>query len=196
MADVYEVEIKGIRPLLMHRYPIELPGERKREGEIDYSMEWLETCYRDNDELVVPAVAIERTLVKAAVRFKIKGMRGKTYKDLFNAAVFLAPDMIPLGIPVPTDPVYVRAGQDAVPTDARAYVDLRRVTVNRSAVVRARLAIATSWQLAFALECTSDQVPEEVINQVLNYAGETVGLLDFRPRFGRFIVTKFQKSER
>ena len=33
-----------------------------------------------------------------------------------------------------------------------------------------------------------------VINKVLAYAGEAVGILDFRPRFGRFIVTEFAKQ--
>ena len=194
MSETYSVRIKGVRPLLMHRYPIEIPGERKREGEVDYSKEWENTCYRDGDELVVPATNIERSLVKAAVIYKIPGRRGKTYKDLFNAAVFLDPDAIPLGIKVPDDPLYIRAGIDSLPNGTKTYIDLRRVVVQRSAVVRARLAVNTGWELSFALECVSDQVPEEVINKVLAYAGEAVGILDFRPRFGRFIVTELTRQ--
>jgi len=194
MTATYRVKIKGVRPMLMHRFPIELPGQSKREGEVDYSKEWQDTCYRDGEELVVPAVCIERTLVKAAVVFKIKGRRGKTYKDLFAGSVFITPDVVPLGIQVPDDPVYVRGGVDPTPKTP-VYVDMRRVVVNRSAVVRSRLAINTGWELAFEMECTSDQIPEEIAYQVLVNAGETVGLLDFRPRFGRFIVTEFSVIE-
>jgi hypothetical protein len=33
-----------------------------------------------------------------------------------------------------------------------------------------------------------------VLNSILVKAGESVGIGDYRPRFGRFIVTRFEKS--
>jgi len=191
MSEVYTVGLKGIRPLLMHRYPIEIPKDRKNEGEKDYSLEWLETCYQVDGNLVIPATNIERALVKAAVNYRIKGKRGKTYKDLFNASIFIDPDMVPFGLQVPSPDTAPELLYDP---DQPVYIDMRRVRVQRAAVVRARLALHAGWELSFNMECISDQLPEEVVLKVLEYAGEAVGLCDYRPRFGRFIVTRFERQ--
>ena len=188
-----DVKIKGIAPLLQHRFPMpELEtmskGGRKVTGAKDYTAEWKDYFYANSDgELFQPAVHIEGAMVRAAVNFRITGKRGKSYKDLFRAAVFVMPDEILHGIKVPNE-----LDTDA---DKQLYLDLRPVVVQRARVVRIRPAFKAGWELDFAIEVLDDQIAPELVQDVLTLAGKTVGIGDYRPRFGRFVVTHFEVQQ-
>jgi hypothetical protein len=186
-----DVKIKGTAPLLQHRFPMPSlaamsKGGIKHTGAIDYTKEWKQYFYANSaGEIYQPASHIEGAMIRAAVNFKIQGKRGKTYKDLFRATVFVTPDEIPHnGFTVP----------DELDTDADKplYLDMRPVVVQRSRVVRIRPAFKTGWKLEFTIEILDDQVAPELVQDVLALAGKTVGIGDHRPRFGRFTVTRFE----
>jgi hypothetical protein len=185
-----EVKVKGVAPLMQHRFPVpELEdmskGATRSTGAKDYTQEWREYFYETpNGMLYQPAAHFEGAMVKSAVNFKITGKRGKTYKDLFRAAVFVTPDQIPHGIEVP----------DELDTDAdkRLYLDVRPVVVQRSRVVRIRPTFKAGWELEFSIEVIDDQVQPELVQDILVLAGKTVGIGDFRPKFGRFSVARFE----
>src|SRR4051812_31839933 len=94
------VSIRGIAPLLQHRFaPAQLDtlmqGAARRTGATDYSQEWLESMYvTDDGNLFQPATHLEGALVKAASLFKIKGARGKTWKDAVRAYCYVQPEQI------------------------------------------------------------------------------------------------------
>lgn len=185
-----DVSVEGVAPLLQHKFPLpdydELTkGGKQSSGEKDYSQEWREALYVNSDgEIFQPAVHFDGCMTKAAVNFKIQGKRGKTYKDLFKGNVFCSPDEILHGIKAP----------DVLDTDGDKplYLDLRPVVVQRARVTRIRPAFRPGWKLDFEIEVLDDQIPHNVVLEVLTLAGRTVGIGDFRPRFGRFIVTKFE----
>jgi hypothetical protein len=142
--------------------------------------------------LYQPATHLEGALVKAAATFKIKGGRGKTWKDPMRAYCYAFPEQILHlrdGQPVPVPP------EDLLthPTEYLS-VSVMRVMVQRAAVARARLQIAAGWELAFRLEVHDPQVRAEVVEQILREAGRAVGIGDFRPRYGRFEVTQFEET--
>ncbi len=183
--------IEGVSPLLQHRFPMPdldnlSKGAKKSTGSIDYTQEWKEYFYADSEERIFqPASHLEGALIKAAVNFKIQGKRGKTYKDLFKAAVFVEPDRIyHNGFTVPDE-----LDGDA---DKDIYLDVRPVVVNRARVVRLRPAFKPGWKLEFELLCNDDEIHHNLLQDVLDHAGKTVGIGDYRPRFGRFNVTKFE----
>jgi hypothetical protein len=184
------VEIRGTAPLMQHRYPMPdlaslSKGGKKSTGAVDYSQEWREYLYVNSaKQIYQPSSHIEGALVKAAVGFKVTGKRGKSYKDLFNANVFVDPIEIPHGIPAPEE-----LDCDA---DKPLYLDMRPVIVNRSRVVRLRPTFKPGWSLAFTINVIDDEVPFEIVNDVLTLAGKTVGIGDYRPKFGRFMVTRFE----
>lgn len=183
-----DVTIKGIAPLLQHRFGqtaiTEAQSVKKRTGEMDYSEEWRDTVYADKDGwLYEPANHLESALIKAAVNFKIKGKKGKTYRDLFKAAIYVEPEMVPLNVRIPENPT-------SNPLEP-FYVDIRPVIISRARVLRARGALAKGWKLDFTVTVIDDQLGTNVLKEVLDEAGRTVGIGDFRPRFGRFIVTKY-----
>jgi len=172
----FQVTIKGVSPLLQHRYstPEEDPKWKEQVGLKDYSKEVLLSLYTDeNGNPCQPADHIWRALVKAAVNFKIPGRGKKTYKDLIQSALFIFPDMIPHKI-------------------REWKIDRRPVVIQRQRIVRERPRF-DDWELSFEMEITDSQLPIEVARRLLEYAGNYVGIGDFRPRFGRFMVTEFKE---
>lgn len=185
-----DVTVEGTAPLMQHRFPVpELAdmskGGKRQTGATDYTQEWREYFYADADgNIFQPSTHFEGAMVKAAVNYKIQGKRGKTYKDLFSAAVFVTPEQIPHGVKVPQE--------CTTDGDEPLYLDVRPVVVNRARVVRIRPTFKPGWKLDFTIEVIDDSINAELINDVLTLAGKTVGVGDFRPKFGRFMVTRFQ----
>jgi len=186
----YNVTIEGVAPLLQHKFGVEAQTEladqvKQHSGQKDYSGEWLDTAYLLGNEIYPPAEHIWQAMIRAGVNFRIKGKGRKTYKDLISCAVIVEPDLIPHGLELPeemtTDP------------SQPVYVDKRPVRIQRARVLRERLALSKGWKLAFEMLITDDQLQKEVIKAILDYAGQYVGIGDFRPKFGRFIVTEFNE---
>jgi hypothetical protein len=153
----------------MNRFP-ESEGKleeksKRRMGNPDYSKEAEQKLYKmPNGTLYQPASHIEGCMIKASTGFQIAGKRKKTYKDLVKGSVFVTPD--------------------AIPHKIQEYeIDRRSVVVP-----------ATRGRVIRAIEIRNDQLPIEVVKQILDNAGNEVGIGDFRPRFGRFIVTEFKET--
>jgi hypothetical protein len=76
--------------------------------------------------------------------------------------------------------------------DAPDYLDKRRVVVQRSAVTRTRPALNTGWAATFQFMVqTPEYISPQLLGEVISDAGRLVGIGDFRPSYGRFIVTRF-----
>lgn len=183
--------IKGIAPLMQHRFPMPdlgnlSKGGNKSTGAKDYTQEWRDYLYAEaNGQIYQPSSHIEGALIKAAVGFKVTGKRGKTYKDLFSANVFIDPLYIPHeGFFVP----------DELDTDADKplYLDMRPVVVQRARVTRIRPAFSPGWKLSFEIQVADDEIQPGLLQDVLSLAGKTVGIGDYRPRFGRFNVVGYE----
>lgn len=180
----FRVKITGMAPLLMHRFSEEaeadLQAETKRSkkdpGTDEEQAE--QGAYRLEDgALYVPAEAVYQAAVKAAVGFKVKGARGKTYKDAAKGNLIIEPEYIPLSADGNPIKEYV--------------VDKRRVRIQRNAVMRCRPRVE-EWEAEFEAQIINhEMLPAEVLNSILSHAGQTCGLLDYRPRFGRFMVSRF-----
>ena len=176
MATV-KVTIKGVVPLLQHRYPSEKEETKimKVRGARDYSKEAELALYRDEvGTIYQPAEHILGALIKAAVDFKITGRGKKTYKDLIKSAIVISPDAIPH-------------------KNKKWEVDRRMVVIQRSRIMRERPRF-DNWELSFEIETLDEQLPLSALKEILDQAGK-VGIGDFRPRFGRFIVTEFKEQE-
>lgn len=172
------VKIIGIVPLLQNRYemtPAEDDNKALRKvGVPNRKDDWKKALYI-NDEIGIyqPAAHIEGAMIKAAVNFQIVGKGKKTYRDLFKSSVFVSPEFIPHGKPEPD------------------FIDRRLVRVNNSAVDRQRPGFK-NWALEFEIQVMEDQINKEVVRQVLEHAGRQVGIGDFRPRYGRFAIERFE----
>lgn len=191
---MYEVEVKviGSSVMLHHRYPMPEfetmgKGSKKQTGAVDYTQEWRSYLYANGRGIFQPAAHFEAAMIAAATNFKVQGKRGKSYKDLFKAAVFVTPDEIPFNMEVPAE-----LDTDG---DKPLYLDMRPVVVNRARVVRIRPAFKPGWELEFAIQVIDDSLHYEVVQDVLVLAGKTIGVGDYRPRFGRFTVVRFELAK-
>lgn len=196
---MYQVQarIVGTAPLLQHKFPLDvlsglMEGATRKTGSEDRRYEWLESMYTLDGRLVQPATHIEGALVRAAAGFRVKGSRGKTYRDIIRAYVLVSPDEIPH---LWNDQPIRAPGPEllTMPTDALC-VNLQRVIINRAAVARARLQINAGYELAFTVMVNDDQIRPEVVKTILDEAGRAVGIGDGRPKYGRFRIAAFQVS--
>ena len=184
----FSVTIEGLSPLLQHRYIFKDEIEassKKRSGAVDYSEEWKKALYWDKKEgLYQPATHIEGCLIKAAVNFQITGRSKKTYKDLMKSVVFVKPDIISYGYKEKTPEALLESGKIAIHKST--------AVVQRNRIERLRPMLPIGWKLQFVIEVFDDQLLKDALIEILNYGGRFVGIGDFRPRYGRFSVVKFQ----
>jgi hypothetical protein len=95
--------------------------------------------------------------------------------DLMKAALVSLTELASLGVKEPD------------------YFDQRRVVIQRSAITRSRPAFKTGWKAKLILMINlPEYVPQRRLNHLLQQAGRIIGLADFRPSFGRFVVTSFE----
>jgi len=176
-----KVSIEGVAPLLQHKMSIEQEaqlssktkkstGQSKGDNPEDY-------LYKVGGVICQPAEHILQAVIKRLSGYKIQGKGKKTYLEMGKGSLNIVPDMIPHNI------------QDWE-EDVRTVV----IKATRGRVVRIRPKFI-DWSLDFVIEVINDEFPIEVIKSALDDAGREGGLGDYRPRFGRFIVTSFQEEQ-
>lgn len=187
------VSVQGIAPLMQHRFPMPefaslSKGGNKSTGGKDYTEEWRDYLYKDvNGQIYQPSSHFEGALTKAAVSFKVQGKRGKTYKDLVVSSIVIDPMNIPHEGFIYTDDLMLDTDGDKP-----LYIDMRPVIVQRARVVRLRPVFKPGWVLSFEVQVNDDEIQPAMLQDILTLAGKAVGIGDYRPKFGRFMVTKFE----
>lgn len=173
-----EVSIRGIAPLLMHRWNTEAVEEKAKAGKNTTAKKTdnVESyVYRDEDgRLCVPGTSFCAALIEAGRYMQDPRSPRKSLRDLCRAGI------VPLTLLAPFEPH----------TTVWDYEDRQRVTVQRAGITRTRPAMRAGWQLSFDLLVnTPEYFPPETVAQLVASAGRLVGLCDFRPTYGRFAVT-------
>lgn len=197
----YEVKIQGISDLLQHRFPGEEPQPSEKGGisatigsaSSKHETDWIQSLYLLEDgRLYQPEQHLHGAMIKAATLIKMPGRRGKTYKDFVIANIFIVPAFIPHRV---TFSDFQKARKESGPVPDgypdRVYIDRRPVRIQKARIMRLRGALVKGWELEFQIECTDDNIRGDILKLILDEAGK-IGIGDFRPRFGRFMVTKFE----
>ncbi len=178
---VFNATIEGVSPgLLQHKFPdivaeqLDNPVKPKLRQVLSREEEAELFAYRLKDgRLCQPGEHIFQALIKAAAAFQIQGGKKLTYKDAVKGGVLIEPEFISHEVNV-----YL--------------IDSRPVVINRGRIIRHRPHLPT-WTLTFDLQVIEDGIPAEVLKEILIRAGEKIGIGNYRPRFGRFVVTSFQQ---
>jgi len=173
-----DIEITGIAPLLQHRFATEEHGENtsKSKKKVYNPKEEAEKCLYKNEkgEIYQPAEHIFQSMVRAAVDFKFEKKR--TYKDVITSGIVVQPEEIPLI------------------TEEQYEIDARGAVIQRARVVRWRPRF-NKWKLKFNIDILDDQnISVPTLKEILERAGTTKGIGDYRPRFGRFMITAFKEA--
>lgn len=174
-----EVTIKGVAPILFHAWNVESVESkgRAKKGSVEKKSDDVESyIYRDADRnLCIPGEYLRGAIIGAAKFRQDPRSPRKSAADLFKAAIVSLTPLASLG------------------TKTWDYLDKRRVTIQRSAITRSRPAMAEGWTCKFILMCNlPEYVSEDMLNETIQQAGRLIGLADFRPSFGRFVVTEFK----
>jgi hypothetical protein len=196
-----EVIIRGLKPLLMSS-PKEmfLTGDEpfapsKIGKKIDPKAEAEKRAYRDKDkgwrgDLCIPAGCIKTNMVEAVKLFEAQNEKGKKMRggikltQKIRGSIRIEPDFIP---------IFNSAGEQV--TDYEVNAAKVRVKATGGSVIRYRPEIP-DWELRFKVKWNPYLygVHESVIQDLLEQGGY-LGLLDFRPEYGLYELTKFEVVE-
>jgi hypothetical protein len=180
---VVDVEIKGVAPLLQHNIDggeqqMLGKGKRKTSGVANDEEEWKRFLYRADGtgRLGHPSSALESLFVKAARDFKADKRR--TMAEIAKATMFCNETLFE---------IVGKTGPDRV---------------NRSSVVnpntrgrgfRYRPEFDAGWIGRVSITIADlELMPEPRAKEILEHGGRLIGIGDWRPKFGRFIVTKWK----
>jgi hypothetical protein len=188
-VEKLRIRLTGERPLLMHSSRLADPLEeikididrltKKRDKTIaDHQqiakMEWYGGLWLQDDKPCIPCEAVESAFIKAA-RTKRKGNQAK--------AGFSCGMSPPLQYEGPTDLPSLWENKD--------FRFRFPVNVKDSKVMRTRPRFPT-WHVDVDVEFLPSLLnPNEVI-EILEIAGLREGFGDWRPKFGKFSVTKIE----
>ncbi len=173
-----EVTIEGIAPILFHAWNVESVESKGKaaKGSAEKKSDDVESYIYRNDkkEICIPGEYLRGAIVAAAKFQQDPRSPRKSACDLFKAAVVSLTPLASLG---------------AKDWD---YLDRRRVVIQRSAITRSRPAMREGWSASFVILVNCPEyIPPALLNSTIQTAGKLIGLADFRPSFGRFIVTNF-----
>ena len=173
------VQLEGSCPLLFHRWnneSVEAKSKAKK-GSLEKKTDDIESFLWRNSkgEVCIPGEYVRQAAIHAAKYEQDPRSPRKSMMDLMKAALVSLTELASTGLKEPD------------------YLDKRRVVIQRSAVTRTRPALREGWKAGFILMVNlPEYVPAQRLNHILSQAGRIVGLADFRPSFGRFLVTKFE----
>lgn len=178
------IEVRGLTPLLMHSTAGMLKeptkGLKSKSDNLTGREEAEVGAYRDDEHyLVMPTVAFGRALYKAASGRKV----GKSTARTALAGVLFTSEFVRLFDPESND--------DPIKDFD---VDTRFVKIGNARVPRSRARIEI-WGARLHVEYDDELIDEYAIIALLELAGKTVGVGDYRPEtgggpFGRFVVVK------
>lgn len=175
--------IRGVAPILLHRYQAEDVEAKKKAGKNSAAKNTdnIEAYVYRNEkgEICLPGTYIYACLQDAGRYMQDPRSPRKSARDLIKAGI----------VPIDSLAPFMRDGKTFTDWD---YVDVQRVTINRAAVTRHRPAFNAGWQVEWRLLVNAPEWLEpHTVAQLANNAGRLCGIADFRPTYGRFVVTRF-----
>lgn len=173
------VKIEGTAPILFHRWSVEGVAEKaaaakgSKAKKSDDINSYVYRC--DNGHIGIPSEYLRMAIINAAKFRQDPRSPRKSAMDLFKAGLVCLTEMADTG------------------EETWDFIDQRRVTIQRNGITRSRPALKAGWAAEFEIAVL---VPEYITSVVLldtiNQAGRLVGLADFRPTYGRFVVKHFE----
>ena len=185
--EIMKVKIVGAAPLMMHQdtlanplHPLtkkmkELTG-KKTKTESDYlrifELEWHAAIYHD-DKIgpYIPSRNIDAMILRSA-RLVRKG-------PIVERATMCVTDKARVDYNGPRSLDGLWKNQ--------AFRDVRSVVIGKARTMRCR-PIFIEWAVAFEVAYDTDQIDEKPLMKIIADAGKKIGILERRPRYGRFSV--------
>ena len=174
VIHIPEVEIKGIRPLLMHSAETMTNGKELAKKDRGTRVEAESYLYKDGKDIICcPSIVLLSALKNSAVNFLVGGKGKKTYKNYIYSGVAIEQENIEL----------ISNGWET---------DKKTVVVGRARIIRARPRF-DEWSLKFTIEILTDIITPAILKTMLQHTGKYSGIMDFRPLYGLFEVVSFKE---
>lgn len=180
----------GIRPIILHNGQLADPlnkysrmlkdvTSKRKKTDADHEemarIEFEGGLYWDEKEGVyIPADCIEATICAGAKKSRIG-------KDV-QAAVFVQDDIVKLEYDGPKT-------IEGMWKDRERFVMRKAVKVTTSKVMRTRPMFPTGWSITFTLAYDDSIINAASLSKAMIDAGALIGICDWRPKFGRFLVS-------
>lgn len=173
-----EVTVQGSADILFHRWnceAVEAKAKAAKGSKAKKSDDVESYIYRnDENQLCIPGEYLRQAIVHAAKFRQDPRSPRKSAMDLFKAGVVSLTQLAPLG------------------KESWDYLHQCRVVVQRNGITRSRPAMKAGWECKIQLLVNlPEYIRPQLLHEVLNDAGRLIGLGDFRPSYGRFLVTRF-----
>jgi hypothetical protein len=184
----FNITIEGTADYLQHRRPTLAEDEfwatecEKQSVKVTSVFNPF-TLYKDEDGYYIPSEQIRACLREAGSGQKIPGKGAATWRNVLKG-------------------VSVRLSADRIRfINKTAYdrIDERWGTIDNNQVLLRRGLFKSGWQAGFQLITNDKEIPEVALKKLLERAGETCGIGDYRPSskkggtFGIFKIVEFQK---
>ncbi len=199
MYQNLEFSIKGVTPILMHNGGMSNPlnpivraiksTTKKRlktdeDLELLAKLEWLGGLYTTQPmnfniqgynvtdvsagHPCIPDSVLESSIIAGAKKFKL-GVQAKSGIRISGNSTLIG--------------VKTVADLFADPN----YMDVRSVKVGQNRVMRCR-PIFSDWAIKFTVEYLPEALDEAQVREIVEMTGKMVGLCDYRPKYGQFVV--------
>lgn len=163
--------------------PSVLIGEKSKErlvGDESPEQSAAKKLYEMNGTIYTPATHLQGCLVEAGKNFKVGGKGKATYSKIIGYAVEVNPFEID------------HKNQKWEPFSVLA---VNPNTKGRNMVHR---PMFRQWELDFEITFDNEEIPQDVVKQILDAGGRKVGIGDWRPakkgRFGKFQITNWREK--
>lgn len=201
MYNQVKFNIQSISPILMHGGKLKNPlhpltkefkrfsGKQKKTDEDLLALaklEWIAGMYL----IEMPTVEVQggdvkligggqpclpSDVIEAAI---INGAKKHKLGNQFKSGILIDKDF-PLEYEGPTTPEEIWADGN--------FTDMRPVRIQKNAVMRCR-PIFNSWSLTFTVNYLPNVLNKDQIQEAVESAGLQIGVGDYRPKYGRFMV--------
>jgi hypothetical protein len=192
MMKRFEIELKGVTPLLHHRMTEEelfgllgAKSAKKKDKEEQTPREIAEKyAYKNGDNYCIPTSYIVGAFRGIASEYKQKNSQRKSIKSIAGGIFRTEYEYADL-----TDE------NDVLLTNFE--VDIRKATNHQKGAVAVCRPRFDKWKLKTSISVDTSLVDEDTVLEMLNDAGKRSGIGSFRVSkggyFGQFAVTKFEE---
>ncbi len=170
---MYKVDstIEGAAPILFDRFLgmglVKPTPEQEEEAA-------KQRVFRNSNGLYLPAVNLKRALRQGATRAGLKSTGRMGLEPYISAAVFIEPRELEFG---KDEPDFMFGTWVRIPPGKKGAL-----------VWKVRPGLNPGWRVDSCLHVLDDRIASEKLRIALETAGLFIGVCDWRPEYGRFIV--------
>lgn len=172
--------ITGKNKLLFHAWNQETVKQKTdgvRGGKVKKTDDIQSYVYRNEDgDICIPSIYVHSAMRDAGKSFTDPRSTRASCMGLVKQALIPQHELATLGV------------------DKWDYLAQHRAVVNRASINRVRPGFMPGWQATFTMmSVLPEYMDMQLMYDILATAGNTIGIGDYRPMHGRFVITSFER---